>query len=116
MGICYYCEQNISFMDICGQNRMEIQINGTFVGDAHTDCYTLAKKYGMDYFIIKKYLVITENSVKRRMDEYDFKAHIGETGRYESGFKTLGKIVGIGLSQGEGILQIPGNNRKGIKI
>ena len=93
MGICYYCEQNISFMDICGQNRMEIQINGTFVGDAHTDCYTLAKKYGMDYFIIKKYLVITENSVKRRMDEYDLKRILVKLGDTSLDSKHLAKLL-----------------------
>lgn len=56
MGICYYCELNISATDIISQKRCSISIDGRNVGKAHKDCFTLGKKYGLDYFIKKQYL------------------------------------------------------------
>ena len=66
MGICYYCELNISATDMISQKRCSISIDGRNVGKAHKDCFTLSKKYGTDYFIINQYF-----KYNKSLSEYD---------------------------------------------
>ena len=77
MGICYYCEHDITNSDIFMQRRAELERDGNTIGHVHKHCFTLYKKYGNDYFIIEQYL---ENTM--HFSKYELKqilAHLEDT-------------------------------------
>ena len=66
MGICYYCESDISALDIILQKRSTLLTDGKIVGDVHKNCFTLEKKYGLEYFVKKQYLEYNQS-----LSDYD---------------------------------------------
>ena len=77
MGICYYCDHDITVSDIFMQRRDTIILDGIVIGRAHKDCYALSKKYGKDYFIKELYLQKNEY-----FSEYDLTrilSHLDDT-------------------------------------
>ena len=67
MGICYYCESDISALDIILQKRSVLLTkDGKILGDVHKNCFTLEKKYGLEYFVKKQYLEYNQS-----LSDYD---------------------------------------------